>query len=252
MKRAPQIWIVDDDPDICRLIDEYLTRLDYTVRSFGNAADVEKWLDRMRPDLLVLDLMLPGVSGLEFCRRLRAADDDIPIIMLTALSEPMDRVHGIEAGADDYVGKPFMPRELAARIEAVLRRRQPLPAGSPQADGDRIEFGNCKLDLLTRTLWRSGRELQITSGEFALLAALVRHPHQPLSRERLLELARGPGAASDERSIDVQISRLRKMVEPPRARRPCHIQTVWGFGYVFVPERPGTERGGEQATGNGE
>jgi len=239
MKRKPLIWIVDDDPEICRLIDEYLTRQDYAVKSFSNASDVEKWLDRMRPDLLVLDLMLPGISGLEFCRRLRAGDDDIPIIMLTALSEPMDRVHGIEAGADDYVGKPFMPRELAARIEAVLRRRQPLPAGTPQADGDRITFGNCELDLSTRTLLKSGRELQITSGEFALLAALAQHPHKPLSRERLLELARGPGVASDERSIDVQISRLRKMVEPPSVRRPCHIQTVWGFGYVFVPEGAG-------------
>ncbi|MGO9444746.1 MAG: response regulator [Thiobacillaceae bacterium] len=235
MKAKPLIWFVDDDAEMRKLLDEYLTQSGYEVRSFANAADVEKWLTRLRPDLLVLDLMLPGMSGLDLCRRLRATGDDVPIIMLTALSEPMDRALGIEAGADDYVGKPFMPRELTARIEAVLRRRSSLPAGAPLPKGDTVVFGACQLNLATRSLLRDGREVEMTSGEFALLAALVQHPNQPLSRERLRELARGRNSESDERSIDVQISRLRKMVEPSSGR-PCHIQTVWGFGYVFVPE----------------
>jgi two-component system, OmpR family, phosphate regulon response regulator OmpR len=238
MRTKPLIWFVDDDAEMRKLLDEYLSQSGYEVRSFANAADVEKWLTRLRPDLLVLDLMLPGMSGLDLCRRLRSTGDDIPIIMLTALSEPMDRALGIEAGADDYVGKPFMPRELTARIEAVLRRRSPLPAGAPLPNGDTVVFGNCQLNLATRSLWREGSQVEMTSGEFALLAALVKHPNQPLSRERLRELARGRNSESDERSIDVQISRLRKMVEPSPGR-PYHIQTVWGFGYVFVPESNG-------------
>ncbi len=155
--------------------------------------------------------------------------------MLTAKSDPIDRVIGIELGADDYVGKPFLPRELTARITAVLRRRAPLPPGTPIADGDAVRFGDCRLDLATRTLRRGERKVDLTTGEFALLAAFTRHPHQPLSRERLLELARGPNSETFERSIDVQISRLRKLIEADPAK-PRHIQTVWGFGYVFVPD----------------
>lgn len=238
MSKKALIWVVDDDTEIRKLLDEYLTLSGYEVRCYGNAAEAEKWLARLRPDLLVLDLMLPGISGLDLCRRLRKTGDDIPIIMLTALSEPMERVLGIEAGADDYIGKPFMPRELTARIDAVLRRRSTVPAGAPLADGDLVSFGDCQLNLATRTLWRAGVPVEITSGEFSLLAVLIRHPYQPLSRERLRELARGRDSGSDERSIDVQISRLRKMIEAP-AGRPKHIQTVWGAGYVFVPELPG-------------
>jgi two-component system, OmpR family, phosphate regulon response regulator OmpR len=241
MSRTPIIWVVDDDPELRSLLQEYLEKQNFEVRTLPDASDLERRLSRIRPDLLVLDLMLPGDDGLTVCRRLRSAGDDIPIIMLTAKSDPIDRVVGIEMGADDYLGKPFLPRELTARIQAVLRRRAPLPPGTPLADGNVVQFGRCRLELATRTLWRGDEKLDLTTGEFSLLAALVQHPHHPLSRERLIELARGPGSETFERSIDVQVSRLRKLVEDnPGA--PRHIQTVWGFGYVFVPEG---NRGGD-------
>ena len=235
MSRTPCVWVVDDDPELRKLLVEFLEKGGFEVRALPDARDLERRLSRQRPDLLVLDLMLPGIDGLEICRRLRASGDDIPIIMLTAKSDPIDRVVGIELGADDYLGKPFLPRELTARIHAVLRRRAPLPPGTPIADGNVASFGDCRLDLTTRTLWRGEAKVDITSGEFALLSAFVKHPHQPLTRERLLELARGPSSETFDRSVDVQISRLRKLVEPDQGK-PRHIQTVWGFGYVFVPD----------------
>lgn len=234
MKRPPWIWIVDDDPELRRLLEQYLATQGFEVRSFPDARDIERRLQRLRPDLLVLDVMMPEVDGLEACRRIRASGDDVPIIMLTARNEPLHRVAGIETGADDYLGKPFLPRELTARINAVLRRRTSLPPGTPVADGEEVRFGDFRLDLATRTLWRGAEAVDLTSGEFSLLAAFARHPHKPLSRERLMELARGRGAESFERSIDVQISRLRKTIEKDPGT-PRLIQTVWGFGYVFVP-----------------
>lgn len=235
MSRTPLIWVVDDDPQLRKLLEEFLEKNGFEVRTIADGRDLERRLSRQRPDLLVLDLMLPGTDGLEICRRLRATGDDIPIIMLTAKSDPIDRVVGMELGADDYLGKPFLPRELTARIQAVLRRRAPLPPGTPIADGNTAIFGDCRLDLSTRVLRRGEAKVEMTSGEFALLSAFVKHPHQPLTRERLLELARGPSSESFDRSVDVQISRLRKLIEPDLGK-PHHIQTVWGFGYVFVPD----------------
>jgi two-component system phosphate regulon response regulator OmpR len=160
--------------------------------------------------------------------------------MLTARGDAVDRIIGLEQGADDYLAKPFLPRELTARIEAVLRRRIALPAGTPLANGERVAIGELVLDLAARTLERpqpeQGAQITVlTSGEYALLAAFVRHPHRPLSRERLVELARGPESVTDSRSMDVQLSRLRKLVEPDPSR-PRYLQTVWGYGYVFVPD----------------
>jgi two-component system phosphate regulon response regulator OmpR len=155
--------------------------------------------------------------------------------MLTARGDGVDRIIGLEQGADDYLAKPFLPRELSARIEAVLRRRSSIPAGTPLAEGGDVTFGENQFDLSARTLFRDGTPVVITSGEFSLLAAFVQHPHRPLSRERLIELARGPGSDTDSRSMDVQVSRVRKLVEPDPAR-PRYIQTVWGYGYVFVPD----------------
>jgi two-component system phosphate regulon response regulator OmpR len=155
--------------------------------------------------------------------------------MLTARGDGVDRIIGLEQGADDYLAKPFLPRELSARIEAVLRRRSSIPAGTPLAEGGDVTFGENQFDLSARTLFREGIPVVITSGEFSLLAAFVQHPHRPLSRERLIELARGPGSDTDSRSMDVQVSRVRKLVEMDPAR-PRYIQTVWGYGYVFVPD----------------
>ena len=179
--------------------------------------------------------MLPGDDGLTALRRLRDAGDDLPVVMLTARGDGVDRIIGLEQGADDYLGKPFLPRELTARIEAVLRRRSSIPAGTPLADGAQVIFGDNQLDLAARTLVRNGATQVITSGEFSLLAAFVQHPHRPLSRERLIELARGPESDTDSRSMDVQVSRVRKLIEQDPSR-PRYLQTVWGYGYVFVPD----------------
>lgn len=235
MTRSSMVWVVDDDPDLRQMVGTYLLDQGYDVRSLSDVKQLEARLEFQRPDLVVLDLMLPGDDGLTALRRLRDAGDDLPVVMLTARGEPVDRIIGLEQGADDYLAKPFLPRELSARIEAVLRRRTSAPAGTPLAEGGDIAFGENVLDLSARTLLQDGRPLVITSGEFSLLAAFVQHPHRPLSRERLIELARGPGSETDSRSMDVQISRVRKLVEPDPTR-PRYIQTVWGYGYVFVPD----------------
>ncbi|MCP9836031.1 response regulator [Cyanobium sp. N.Huapi 1H5] len=235
MGRPHRIWVVDDDPDLRQLLATYLGEQGYEVRCMGDGAQLMARLEGQRPDLLVLDLMLPGDDGLTLLRRLRDGADDLPVLMLTARADAVDRIIGLEQGADDYLAKPFLPRELTARIEAVLRRRGTLPGGLPQPDGARIAFGDLEVDLAARTLERHGEALTITGGEFALLAAFVQHPHRPLSRERLIELARGPGSDTDSRSMDVQVSRLRRLIEPEPAR-PRYVQTVWGYGYVFVPD----------------
>ncbi len=235
MSRTHTIWVVDDDPDLRQLLGSYLSEQGYEVRCLTDGRQLLARLDFQRPDLVVLDLMLPGDDGLTLLRRLRDAEDDLPVVMLTARGEAVDRIIGLEQGADDYLAKPFLPRELSARIEAVLRRRASLPAGAPLADGEVVVFGENQLDLSARSLTRSGQPVTITSGEFSLLAAFVQHPHRPLSRERLIELARGPASETDSRSMDVQVSRVRRLVEPDPTR-PRYLQTVWGYGYVFVPD----------------
>ena len=230
-----RIWVVDDDPEQRRLVGTYLTDQGYDVRCLSSGEQLMARLESQRPDLVVLDVMLPGEDGLTLLRRLRDGGDDLPVVMLTAKGDGIDRIIGLEQGADDYLGKPFLPRELTARIEAVLRRRVALPAGTPLAEGQLVEFGENRLDLANRRLERNAKPVVITSGEFSLLAAFVQHPHRPLSRERLIELARGPESETDSRSMDVQVSRVRKLVEPDPTR-PRYLQTVWGYGYVFVPD----------------
>ena len=235
-RSTPQrIWVVDDDPEQRRLVGTYLTDQGYDVRCLSSGEQLMARLESQRPDLVVLDVMLPGEDGLTLLRRLRDGGDDLPVVMLTAKGDGIDRIIGLEQGADDYLGKPFLPRELTARIEAVLRRRVALPAGTPLAEGQLVEFGENRLDLANRRLERNAQPVVITSGEFSLLAAFVQHPHRPLSRERLIELARGPESETDSRSMDVQVSRVRKLVEPDPTR-PRYLQTVWGYGYVFVPD----------------
>ena len=196
------------------------------MRCLCDVKQLEARLEFQRPDLVVLDLMLPGDDGLTALRRLRDAGDDLPVVMLTARGDGVDRIIGLEQGADDYLGKPFLPRELTARIEAVLRRRSSIPAGTPLADGAQVIFGDNQLDLAARTLVRNGATQVITSGEFSLLAAFVQHPHRPLSRERLIELARGPESDTDSRSMDVQVSRVRKLIE----QDPAALVTCRRFG----------------------
>ncbi len=229
------VWVVDDDPQLRDLLAEVLGDHGFQVRCHGDTRQLDAWLERQRPDLVVLDLMLPEEDGLSWLRRRRDHGDDLPVLMLTARADGVDRIIGLEQGADDYLAKPFLPRELIARIEAVLRRRIPLPPGAPRQTAEPIRFGPYALDATTRRLERNGNAVELTSGEFSLLLALASNPHRPLSRERLIELARGPASDTDSRSMDVQISRLRRLVEDD-PRRPRWIQTVWGYGYVFVPD----------------
>ena len=230
-----RILVVDDDHRHRDLLVRFLGGEGYEVKAVPDAPGMDKQLARERYDLVVLDLMLPGEDGLAICRRLRAQDTAPAIIMLTAKGDDVDRIVGLEMGADDYLPKPFNPKELLARVKAVLRRKTPSgPPGAPAAGGV-FQFGDFSLNLATRTLTRGGKEVALTTGEFSVLKVLVQHPRQPLSRDKLMELARGREYEVFDRSIDVQISRLRKIVEQDPSH-PKHIQTVWGFGYVFVPD----------------
>jgi two-component system phosphate regulon response regulator OmpR len=239
-----RILIVDDDQRHRDLVVRYLGEQGFEARAVPDAAGMDRQLARERYDLVVLDLMLPGEDGLAICRRLRGnemRDKATPgsspaIIMLTAKGDDVDRIVGLEMGADDYLPKPFNPRELVARVNAVLRRRQPAgPPGAPAADTEIHKFGAFEFDLATRSLAKNGKPVALTTGEFSVLKVLVQHPRTPLSRDKLMELARGREYGVFDRSIDVQISRLRKIVEDDHSH-PRYIQTVWGFGYVFVPD----------------
>ena len=231
-----RILVVDDDLRLRDLLRRYLGEQGFAVDTVPDAAAMDRQLSRLRYDLVVLDLMLPGEDGLAICRRLRTGGDETAIIMLTAKGDDVDRILGLEMGADDYVAKPFNPRELVARIHAVLRRRPaPDTPGAPTVAAVTVEFGPFALNLSTRALSRNGDPVAITTGEFSLLKALAMHPREPMSRDKLMELARGREHESYDRSIDVQVSRLRRLLgEDPQ--QPRFIQTVWGFGYVFIPD----------------
>lgn len=240
MDAQPKLLIVEDDARTRMLLERYLKKQGFAVLSISNGRRVDETLAAHPVKLIILDLMLPGEDGLSICRRLRSKGEDVPIIILTAKDDEVDRVVGLEIGADDYVAKPFGPRELVARINAVLRRRTPVTFhGAPSAVSQVVRFGQCELNLSTRELSRAGKTLVMTTGEFAVLEALARNPHVPLSRDRLMDLARGKHHGVHDRSMDVQVSRVRRLVEYDSSR-PRYIQTVWGFGYVFVPDAPAT------------
>src|SRR5437879_1342302 len=213
-RTSSRLLVVDDDPRLRDLLRRYLTDNGFNVYVAESAQAMNKLWLRERFDLLILDLMMPGEDGLSVLRRLRGSNDPTPIIMLTAKGEDVDRIVGLEMGADDYLAKPFNPRELLARINAVLRRRAPLgPPGAPASGTKTHRFGRFELSLATRSLTREGKALPLTTGEFSVPQVLVQHPREPLSRDKLMELARGREYEVFDRSIDVQISRLRKIVE---------------------------------------
>jgi len=221
--RVERILVVDDDVRLRTLLQRFLEDKGFVVKTAHDATQMDRLLQRELFSLIVLDFMLPVEDGLSICRRLRQSNIDTPIIMLTARGSDSDRIAGLEAGADDYLPKPFNPNELLARIRAVLRRQVREVPGAPSQQVEVVSFGPWSLDL------------SITTGEFAVLKALVQHPREPLTRDKLMNLARGREWGAMERSIDVQVSRLRRLIEdnPARAR---YIQTVWGVGYVFVPD----------------
>jgi two-component system phosphate regulon response regulator OmpR len=232
---AAKILVVDDDADVRRMLSEYLGDHGYRVSAVGDGAAMRAQLERELPDLVLLDLSLPGDDGLTLARQLRARHN-VGIIMVTGSSEPIDRVVGLEVGADDYIGKPFDPRELRARIKSVLRRTQSQTAPALPAAGDkRVAVGNLRLDLAAHALFdRDGAEVALTTMEFELLKAFVERPNQVLSRDQLLSLSRDRSWEPFDRSIDIRITRLRRKIEDD-PDKPRLIRTVRGAGYMYVP-----------------
>jgi two-component system, OmpR family, response regulator len=236
MKGAPHILIVDDHREIRDLVSRALSKDCFRVSTAPDGRAMRKIMADARIDLILLDLMLPGEDGLSLCRSLRA-ESNVPIIMLTAKGEEVDRVIGLEMGADDYLAKPFGSRELIARIKAVLRRsedRMPEEGGAERR-ARTYRFDRWGLDTGARALLRNdGVSVPLSTGEYDLLIALVERPQRVLSRDQLLDLARGRSAAGLDRSIDTQVSRLRKKLEIDPGD-PQIIKTVWGGGYIFTP-----------------
>jgi two-component system OmpR family response regulator len=235
MQGAPHILIVDDHREIRELVSRVLSKEGFRVSAAADGRAMHKALADSRIDLILLDLMLPGEDGLSLCRGLRA-QSDIPIIMLTAKGDEVDRVIGLEMGADDYLPKPFGSRELIARIKAVLRRGGHERAEGTQAAKPKFyRFDRWTLDTGARALLRDdGVSISLSTGEFDLLLALVERPQRVLSRDQLLDLARGRSASAFDRAIDTQISRLRKKIEADPSN-PAIIKTVWGGGYTLTP-----------------
>jgi two-component system, OmpR family, response regulator len=228
------ILIVDDQQEICDVVQEYLTGEGYRVSTAYDGAGMRRALAQGHVDLVILDLMLPGEDGLTLARSLRS-ESGIGIIILTGRGETVDRIIGLEMGADDYLPKPFHLRELLARVKAVLRRAHDRTAETPQSGRARARFAGWNLDLSSRELLSpSGEEVRLTTGEFDLLSAFVNNANQVLSRDRLLDLARNREAGPFDRTIDVQVGRLRRKLEDD-PQNPTLIKTVRGSGYIFTP-----------------
>ncbi|EQD82601.1 PhoB family transcriptional regulator [Saccharopolyspora erythraea D] len=227
---AARVLVVDDDTSVRDVVRRYLQRAGYAVELAGDGETALRLHAERKPDLVVLDLMLPGVGGLEVCRRLRERGE-VPVVMLTALGEESDRVVGLEQGADDYVVKPFSPRELVLRVASILRRART----SQPAEGEVLTDGALRLDLDARRGTLDGGELALTGREFDLLVFLLRHPGRAFSRAELLEQVWG-WSFGDHSTVTVHMRRLREKVEPDPAR-PVRINTVWGVGYRYDPVR---------------
>ncbi|MEM7637735.1 MAG: response regulator [Pseudomonadota bacterium] len=226
------ILVVDDDPQIRTLVRKLLEKNYMRVKLARDVTEAQAVLERETPDLIILDLMMPGEDGTSFCRRLRQ-DSTIPILMLSALGDDVDRIIGLETGADDYLAKPFNPRELIARIRSILRRTHNAPSNIKGTKIQRFVFEDFEFQPEARRLFKNGDEISLTSGEFTLLQILVEHAPRVLSRDQLLELSRGINANSFDRSIDSHISRLRGKIEH-NPRRPELIKTIRNLGYVFA------------------
>src|SRR3954452_25332750 len=231
----PHILVVEDARDIREPLARYLREHGYRTSTASEALSARKILRNSGIDLVVLDIMMPGEDGLSLCRSIRESSQ-IPVILLTARGEEVDRIIGLEVGADDYIAKPFSPRELIARIAAVLRRTQALPPRQKPPGAERVKFGDWMLDTGQRELiGPDGIALPLSSGEFRLLTALLERPKIALTRNQLLDLTKGRDADLFDRSIDNHVSRLRKKIEPD-PKNPRYIKTVWGGGYMFAAD----------------
>jgi DNA-binding response OmpR family regulator len=232
------IYVTDDDPGIRELVAEYLTGQGYAVETAEDAVSLDRLLAVRKPDLLVLDWMMPGEDGLSVARRLRAQPGFPPIIMLSARGEDIDRIIGLEVGADDYLPKPFNPRELLARIRAVMRRQTGIANAAAADTAKRFQFGPFSVNLDARILSRDGAEITLTTGEYELLEIFVTHANRALSRDWLMDQLRGFERDPFDRSIDVRVNRLRKKIEDDPAH-PAYVRTQRGQGYLFVPQGKG-------------
>ncbi|MDD5371766.1 MAG: response regulator transcription factor [Anaerolineaceae bacterium] len=224
------ILVVEDEPSVGEIVQLYLRRAGFQVTVVQNGQKAQEILETHLPSLLILDLMLPGVDGWEITRRLRA-HSDVPIIMLTARREEVDRIAGLELGADDYVLKPFSPQELVSRVRAVLRRAHP---STGEEKHELLDFGDLQIDATTRLVTREDGEKNLTAREFDLLFLMAQHPRQVFTRDQLLERVWGEVEYIDPGTVTVHIRRLREKIEPNPAE-PRHLQTVWGVGYRFEP-----------------
>ena len=233
-----RILIAEDEVGIAKALKLVLEKNRFAVDMVHNGLDALEYMLSVSYDAVVLDIMMPGLDGLEVLKRAREKGVGTPVLFLTAKAEVEDRIAGLDAGADDYLPKPFNPRELLARLHAVLRRRpeadQP---GAPTKENETVRFGHFELDLGRRELRKDGKAVTLTTGEFSVMKAFARHPRVPLSREKLMEMARGREYEAFDRSLDVQVSRLRKLIEIDPSK-PRYLQTVWGLGYVFIPDDP--------------
>jgi two-component system, OmpR family, phosphate regulon response regulator OmpR len=232
MEQANRIMVLDDEAELRNMLQRFLTAQGFQVRVVADGKRLDRYLQREPYDLLVLDLMMEPEDGLAICRRLRAEGQTLPILMLTAKGDPVDKVVGLETGADDYLAKPFVPDELVARIRALLRR-QKMAAGDPTVASQTLRFGDFRFDVGKQTLLRGGEPVDVHSAQMLLLHALASSPNRPVSRENLLARARGRDHEALDRSIDVQILRLRQILEEDPSK-PRFIKTVWGVGYMLI------------------
>ena len=238
-QKEERLLVVDDDPGLRKLLTGYLRKEGFQVHAVGDGPAMRKRLAGHPVDLIILDLMLPGEDGLSLARELRGGSD-VPIIMLSARGEEVDRIVGLEVGADDYLAKPFSPRELLARIRAVLRRDSGRGKDAEASPATRKQrFGPFELNLDAQSLLRDGKEIGLTTGEFNLLRIFVENPNRVLDRDRLLDLLKGYERSPFDRSVDVQVARLRAKIEAD-SKEPRYIRTVWGKGYLFSPEGEAT------------
>ena len=234
MGKTPHLLVVDDHREIRDLVSRFMTKHEFRVTTACDGKEMRRALTDNAIDLVVLDLMLPGEDGLSLCRDLRARSN-VPVIMLTAMGEETDRIVGLEMGADDYLAKPFNPRELLARIKAVIRRMQALPDEDRFSDRAIAQFENWRFDIRKRQLEsRDSIVVPLSSGEFNLLVTFIQHPQRVLTRDQLLDFTHSRNAEAFDRSVDTQVSRLRRKIEPD-PRHPTIIKTEWGGGYVFTP-----------------
>jgi DNA-binding response OmpR family regulator len=231
--QSPKLLVVDDDPALRRLLEAFLQQHDYAVVLAATAHEAWSKLQRDHYHAVILDMMMPGEDGLSLLGRIRRFDEQLPVLMLSARGDDVDRIVGLELGADDYLAKPANPREVLARIRALLRRQPRTRPTLPELSV--VTLGNCTVNLKARTAQRGKQTIALTSYDVALLSVLLRHPEQPLTRDQIVSLVQGKSIGANARSVDVAIAKLRKIVEP-EAQQPRYLQTIWGVGYIYVPD----------------